>query len=159
MNENSPTGMKASDADRDAVLSELSEHFQAGRLTHAEFDDRAGQALAARTWGELSDLLRDLPAAAGAQDRAAASSAASSARPLLPPVALAGIIIAVAVVVGVTHAWWLLFVMLLVARRCARAFRPSNPGRQLVRGHAGESASASMDVAMGPTPGLQMTQP
>ena len=54
--------MKASDADRDAVLSDLSEHFQAGRLTAEEFDERAGQALAARTWGELKDPLRDLPA-------------------------------------------------------------------------------------------------
>ena len=68
--------MKASDADRDAVLSELSEHFQAGRLTAEEFDERAGQALAARTWGELRDLLRDLPSTlSGPQPIAAASSA------------------------------------------------------------------------------------
>jgi hypothetical protein len=53
--------MKASDADRDAVLSVLSEHFQAGRLTADEFEDRTGRALAARTWGELRDLLQDLP--------------------------------------------------------------------------------------------------
>ncbi|MGH3189337.1 MAG: DUF1707 SHOCT-like domain-containing protein [Streptosporangiaceae bacterium] len=32
--------MKASDADRDAVLADLSEHFQAGRLTAGELDDR-----------------------------------------------------------------------------------------------------------------------
>ena len=67
--------MRASDADRDAVLSELSEHFQAGRLTNTEFDDRAGQALAARTWGELRDLLRDLPGARPGA-RAATSSVA-----------------------------------------------------------------------------------
>ena len=54
--------MKASDADRDAVLSDLSEHFQAGRLTAGEFEDRTGRALAARTWGELHDLTADLPA-------------------------------------------------------------------------------------------------
>jgi hypothetical protein len=47
---NDPAGqMKASDADRDAALSDLSEHFQAGRLTADEFDDRTGRALAART--------------------------------------------------------------------------------------------------------------
>ena len=57
--------MKASDADRDAVLSDLSEHFQAGRLDAEEFDDRSGRALAARTWGELRDLLQDLPAGPG----------------------------------------------------------------------------------------------
>jgi hypothetical protein len=44
-----PAAMRASDADRDAVVSDLSEHFQAGRLTAGEFDDRTGQALTART--------------------------------------------------------------------------------------------------------------
>jgi hypothetical protein len=45
--------MRASDADRDAVVADLGEHFQAGRLTLAEFDERTDRALAARTWGEL----------------------------------------------------------------------------------------------------------
>jgi len=111
--------MRASDADRDAVLSELSEHFQAGRLTAAEFDERAGQALAARTWGELRDLLRDLPAArpgpTGAPER-------PSRRPALLPVAvLAGVGIAVAVSAGAAHHiwgfWWLLLAALFIARR------------------------------------------
>src|ERR1044072_7484528 len=44
-----PAAMRASDADRDAVVSDLSEHFQAGRLTAAELDERTGLALAART--------------------------------------------------------------------------------------------------------------
>src|SRR5215472_11398674 len=57
-----PVEMKASDSDRDAVVSDLSEHFQAGRLTAGEFDERTGRALAARTWGELRNLLTDLPA-------------------------------------------------------------------------------------------------
>ena len=48
-----PAQMKASDSDRDAVVSDLGEHFQAGRLTDGEFDERTGRALAARTWGEL----------------------------------------------------------------------------------------------------------
>jgi hypothetical protein len=53
--------MKASDADRDVVLAGLSEHFQAGRLTSAELEERTGRALAARTLGELDDLVADLP--------------------------------------------------------------------------------------------------
>jgi hypothetical protein len=124
--------VRASDADRDAVLSELSEHFQAGRLTAAEFDERAGQALAARTWGELRDLLRDLPTAlSGPQPLTAASSAASPARPsgrpaVLPVAALAGIGIAVAVSVGVAHTGWgflgiLLFVLFMARRVICRA--------------------------------------
>ena len=132
--------MRASDADRDAVLSELSEHFQAGRLTAAEFDERAGQTLAARTWGELTDLLRDLPTARpGPRALTAASSAAPPERPsgrpaLLPVAVLAGIGIAVAMSVGVAHDrwgfWWLLLAVLFVARcvvRCAGASRRSLP--------------------------------
>ncbi len=141
---NYPAGqMRASDADRDTVLSELSEQFQAGRLTAEEFDERAGQALAARTWGELRDLLRDLPTALAGPDPleslAATSAAAPPERPsgrpaLLPVAALAGIGIAVAVLVGVAHVgwgfWWLLLPALFIARRvawCAGASMHSGP--------------------------------
>jgi hypothetical protein len=138
--ENYPAAeMRASDADRDAVLSDLSEHFQVGRLTAEEFDERAGQALAARTHGELRNLLRDLPAARpGLQALAPTSSAALSQRPswpaLLPVAALAGLGIAVAVLVGVGHHragfLWLLLLGLFIARRairCAGASRHSAP--------------------------------
>jgi hypothetical protein len=54
-------GVRAADADRDRALAELSEHFQAGRLTREEFDERSGRALAARTGNELRDLFPDLP--------------------------------------------------------------------------------------------------
>jgi hypothetical protein len=119
--ENYPAAeMRASDADRDAVLSELSEHFQAGRLTAEEFDERAGQALAARTHGELRNLLRDLPAAP--------PSAAPPQRPwrpaLLPVVVLAIIAIAVVTSVSVGHdRWsflWPVLWVLFIARRVAR---------------------------------------
>jgi hypothetical protein len=131
--------MRASDADRDAVLSELSEHFQAGRLTAEEFDERAGQALAARTHGELRDLLRDLPAARpGPATPAATSSAAPpqrSWRPaLLPVAALVVIGIVVVTSVGVGHDrwgfWWPLLWALFIARRvvrCTGASRRSGP--------------------------------
>ena len=142
--ENYPAAeMRASDADRDAVLSELSEQFQAGRLTAAEFDERAGQALAARTWGELRDLLRDLPTALAGPEPfeplAAPSSAARPGRPsgrpaLLPVAALAGIAIVVAMSVGIFHDgwgfWWLLLGVLVIARRagrCAGASMRSGP--------------------------------
>src|SRR6185312_10488317 len=54
--------MKASDADRDAVVAALSEHFQTGRLTREELDERTGRALMARTLDELDELTADLPA-------------------------------------------------------------------------------------------------
>lgn len=57
-----PAGeLRVSDAERDQGVAELSEHFQAGRLTQDEFDDRCGRALRARTGRELSELFADLP--------------------------------------------------------------------------------------------------
>jgi Domain of unknown function (DUF1707) len=55
--------LRVSDADRDAIITELGEHFQAGRLDAAELEDRTGRALRARVGGDLDELLADLPAA------------------------------------------------------------------------------------------------
>jgi len=45
-----PVGeLRVSDADRDRALRELSDAFQAGRITTDEFNQRSGQALVART--------------------------------------------------------------------------------------------------------------
>jgi hypothetical protein len=122
-----PAEMRASDSDRDAVVSDLSEHFQAGRLTAGEFDERMGRALAARTWGELRDLLADLSATRPAPQAPAARSFSAQPRPLsgrvaLPLIAvLAGIGITTGVLVNVSHgSWgliWLLLPVLLIARR------------------------------------------
>lgn len=54
--------IRVSDTERDQAVAELSEHFQAGRLTQEEFEDRSGRALQARTASDLSDLFTDLPA-------------------------------------------------------------------------------------------------
>jgi Flp pilus assembly protein TadB len=55
-------GIRVSDDDRDQAVAELSEHFQSGRLTQDEFEDRSGQALQARTGNDLRSLFTDLPA-------------------------------------------------------------------------------------------------
>jgi Domain of unknown function (DUF1707) len=55
-------GLRVSDAERDVVATELSEHFQVGRLDQDEFDERLTLALRARTRGDLAGLLADLPA-------------------------------------------------------------------------------------------------
>lgn len=47
--------------ERDETTARLAEHFAAGRLNRAEFDERTSQALAARTRGELDDVMSDLP--------------------------------------------------------------------------------------------------
>jgi Domain of unknown function (DUF1707) len=56
-----PGDLRVSDAERDLAVSELSRAFQVGRLTTEEFQERSGQAFAARTGKELTALLADLP--------------------------------------------------------------------------------------------------
>lgn len=56
-----PGDLRASDAERDLAVSELSRAFQVGRLTTEEFQERSEQAFAARTGKELTALLADLP--------------------------------------------------------------------------------------------------
>jgi hypothetical protein len=54
--------VRASDADRERTATLLREHHAVGRLTAEEFSERVDKAFAARTLGELEDLLADLPA-------------------------------------------------------------------------------------------------
>jgi tape measure domain-containing protein len=56
-----PEQVRASDADRDAVIERLSRAFAQGRLTADEFEERVATACAARTMAELLALTRDLP--------------------------------------------------------------------------------------------------
>jgi hypothetical protein len=57
-----PAGdLRVSDHDRDRAISELGEHFQAGRITADELDERTGRAVQARTGRELDALFADLP--------------------------------------------------------------------------------------------------
>jgi GntR family transcriptional regulator len=52
--------LRVSDAEREAATGRLAEHYAAGRLDQAEFDDRVGRAISAKTRADLSGLLADL---------------------------------------------------------------------------------------------------
>src|SRR6266568_1339161 len=56
----SPRDLRASDTDRDRVLSMLGEAMSDGRLTVDEHAERVQRAIAARTLGELAELTTDL---------------------------------------------------------------------------------------------------
>lgn len=148
--------MRASDADRDATLAQLSEHFQAGRLTQDEFEERSGQALTARTMGELGDLMTDLPRPAGSGlpisgpagfDPAASDPTASGrtgldpaagappvpwVRPALVPVIVVLAVLGSVVTLGTHHHgwtfWWIIPLVLIVARRLASRRMAGRPG-------------------------------
>jgi DUF1707 SHOCT-like domain len=53
--------LRVSDAERQAVTDRLAQHFADGRLDQAEFDDRVGRAMNAKTRADLSGLFSDLP--------------------------------------------------------------------------------------------------
>lgn len=53
--------LRVSDAERASVADRLSKHYGEGRLDQAEFDERLDRAMKAKTHGDLSGLLADLP--------------------------------------------------------------------------------------------------
>ncbi len=53
---------RAADADREAVAETLRTSAAEGRISFEELDDRLGKALTAKAYGQLSDLVTDLPA-------------------------------------------------------------------------------------------------
>ena len=55
------TPVRIGDAERDRAISDLGDHFAAGRLSREEFDERADQAMQARFSTDLDPLFADLP--------------------------------------------------------------------------------------------------
>ena len=113
--------LRVSDAERDAVATELGEHLRQGRLGQAEFDERLTAALSARTGRDLSKLLADLPPAR--EGSTVPQPAAPLPRSLLLiPLLAAAILIVCAAAGGWHHGWepWplLWLVPILVLRLC-----------------------------------------
>lgn len=62
MNEESPGGkLRIGDAEREDAVKRLGAHYEAGRLTADEHNERVGQALEAKTAADLNALFDDLP--------------------------------------------------------------------------------------------------
>ena len=59
-----PPDVRASDAERERTAGRLRRAATEGRLSVEELDERSARAYAARTRGELAELLADLPGAA-----------------------------------------------------------------------------------------------
>ena len=64
--------LRASDAEREALVDVLRDHAAEGRLSTEELEERTGAAYSATTRGELVALRRDLPDAAAPATRPAA---------------------------------------------------------------------------------------
>jgi Domain of unknown function (DUF1707) len=150
-----PSGsLRVSDADRDRAITELSEHYQAGRLTTEEFEDRTGRALQARTTADLAALFTDLPrrqapmTGAGANDAASTAPAspprAWPARVPVAPVAILAVVAVVALLSGhLFHIAWVPVVAIIVVRLLAggRGRREARDGRHWDR-HGPDGSSS-----------------
>jgi hypothetical protein len=56
-----PHALRIGDAERDAAATDLGEHFVAGRLTLDELHERLDAVLSAKTLGQLTRIMADLP--------------------------------------------------------------------------------------------------
>ena len=88
---NRSSRLRVGDAEREAAVAALGEHFAAGRLTPEELDERSSAAWAARTGGDLSVLFADLPQphAVGTQPPPVIRRPRRARFPLVPALALA----------------------------------------------------------------------
>jgi Domain of unknown function (DUF1707) len=77
--------LRVSDAERQEVADRLAAHYADGRLDQAEFEDRSGLAMNAKTRGDLAGLFDDLPepGAAGASRAPARRAGNGRNTPLL----------------------------------------------------------------------------
>lgn len=144
--------LRASDAERDAVVALLRHHGAAGRLDVDEMSERISQALEAKTLGQLDALLVDLPRDAGPSRDALQPRWGEVARSerVLPRILLLGLIDLYVLMFwmvgghqGVTLPILVLIVSVVLvvrrvqrvaareARRRERALRRDGPGRYL----------------------------
>jgi Flp pilus assembly protein TadB len=132
--------LRASDADRDAVVDRLRVAAGEGRLEPEEFEQRVDHALRARTYGELEELLADLPGdggvllrRAGRRTSPAARFAAVGAGALIAVTVAVAVVAVVVVLVLATAAAWIaivLFWLVCCGLRRRLVWRPA--GRRFV---------------------------
>ncbi|WP_414685456.1 DUF1707 SHOCT-like domain-containing protein [Micromonospora robiginosa] len=75
--------MRAADRDREAIAERLRVALEEGRLGLHEYDERLARTYGARTYGELDEVVADLPGPAPAE-RSAVVPAAPLRRPPRP---------------------------------------------------------------------------
>jgi Flp pilus assembly protein TadB len=122
--------MRVSDAERQEVADRLAEHFASGRLDQAEFDDRVGRAMGAKTRADLGGLFADLPEA-GAPVVAPQRPRHRHRHPILLLAAIVAlIVVATHVVAWIFVPWlWVAFLFVVVLFLTGTLGRPRSRSR------------------------------
>jgi hypothetical protein len=122
------SGVRASDAERDALADELRAHAIAGRLDTDELEERLQGAYQARTTGELRALRRDLPALPASPEQLAlehrqrrAQLVRRSVQETGGSLSAFGVCTVIWIASGAHSFFWPVFVLLAVAATVARS--------------------------------------
>lgn len=104
-------GLRASDADREAMAKILRQHYSDGRLDAQEYDERINRCYAAKTVRELDELLLDLPRVEEQEPEREPERAYWRSRPLWWPAAFVAVVVALIAISALTgaHVVWLAF--------------------------------------------------
>jgi hypothetical protein len=96
--------LRAADSDRDAIADILREQHVAGRIGTDELQERLDRCFSAKTYGELDELVADLPRQEPMQSVSPAHTASRRWRwrPVLP-----ALLLIAAIVVSHGHLLWL----------------------------------------------------
>ncbi|GGS51913.1 hypothetical protein GCM10010156_08200 [Planobispora rosea] len=137
--------LRVGDAEREAAMAVLREHYAQGRLTYEELDERLGLALSARTGGDLARTQENLPDLYGppsgpdsarhaerhgawCRHPAARGGGPPPAAPLLLVLLVVGVAVAGFGVLKFLFLAWLAMMLLRVVHHRSHARRPSRPG-------------------------------
>ena len=114
----------ASDADREHVAERLRQAAAEGRILAHELEERVARALRARTYGELDQLVDDLPRPGAPARRRSRGARLARSHPLaavgvLVAVTLVFFVLAAVVVAGLFafSGLWLMLALIVFARR------------------------------------------
>ena len=122
--------LRVSDAERQAVADRLSDHYADGRLDQAEFDERVGRAMSAKTRADLNGLFDDLPEMIGPPETGAPGVPMRPWRRHRHPVLV--IVLAVFLAMAVAHAavpWLWIGFLVAIAFLATRGARRSHPSQ------------------------------
>ena len=133
--------LRASDADRDAVVDRLREAAGEGRLEPDELEQRVDGVLRARTYGDLAELLDDLPAdgrmpaprTRRRTNQLARSAVFGAGLLVAVTVAFAVVVVVAMLVLAAAALWVCLVVCWLVCRGLRRRQACGPAGRRSVR--------------------------